>query len=1335
MEAYITLLTNNNYASGALVLGHSLRAAQTTKQLAVLITAAVSHSIRDKLAEVYDAVIEIGEIDSHSTKNLALLGRPELGVTLTKIHVFSQTQYSKVVFLDADTLVLRNIDDLFDFAANGSLDDKDRNTRFAASPDAGWPDCFNSGVFVCRPSFEDYSGLIEMANQEGTFDGGDQGLLNSYFSGWSRGHPDNRLPFVYNTTPSSVYSYAPAFQQYRDRLNVVHFVGSFKPWQWLRFADGAVFPRNTSSKDSIDLVQKWWNIYDKYIGGKPSDLHEVVHDYDLPPHSQWDRIGLDGSLQEPAVEKKPHYDGWDTIIIITTTSTTAISSTITKTTTKSITITRSIIIKSSAIIMRTSTRNTTIMVTMSNITKGIITIRTGTRNTTIKSTINRSTTIITMITNTTRSKTNREINPHHLTDYRYRLPPAIDSPDVASVSSFTAIIPEPIGLPDMYYPNAWDLPNDPRKAHPTLPLTSLIIEEVAKENSPVPSGKGRPVFPWEANGSSPARSPRTPTRTYYNFAASAEERRRQKEAETAKRLGYEEAALEKIRLQEHARYELDRLKEETHEKVTGGQAFESFRLVNAWDVDLGVQMSILQKTEKRRPRSRKSSAGAIRKGYGLEDMLAYEAKQRQEQHEAELVQKRLEEEERWVKEQEEARIKEEEARLEKFRIAKLAKIQAQKRLKQQDEGSVYVFRNAWDPPNMALNKKKLRIEDDEIELALPLRQDRHSRDMIFSSGAGASGESDKTEVHEARHVGSKIQGRIVTTEESESRVAHEAESSNATRVMSSGAAAAAAAGSMALVNLERSGAVQSSESSSATATKITTPGSHRFVRTTVTTTIIRRKFKDGVEVSSESSTSSTGGETMFEIPAGERTLPYFTGGRRTVSVTNTQEASRLGSGSTTTTTTTGATRSITGQTTESSRSSEVTQGARSTVSHVTGKVSSKVRLVGSATDTTTAIKTATKKNGQVTTNESTTSESTQSGTTFSTQGGKKLMGLALQIDTTPVRGQEIDEAEDLLERQRRNDIREKEASAQAAAEAMQVLSKYPQATSRYAGHTTSSTSSSGSSKMATTGLYAADPNLPRQARAVSEGKGLKVKAVYAKGSGDEEYLHMLNQEEDYDELEYFGEKHTRATLPLGSPYMPSTPIVPSSHRYGASASGFSSRAGSRSTTPGPSTPSRFGSSTPKGFVSKRGVELKQSAIGSSTLAEKETQQDTGFSNYRIEWNWKELLGKKPRHWTAEKGQEHYDPYNALSTHGSLIDSDEDDGRMLESSDEDSEEEELLLLQRSRTTSGGSAGSSKPQTPSFATGEDNEFTRESEFVIRGGKIARRRSSMALDRQEL
>ncbi|KAG0245718.1 nucleotide-diphospho-sugar transferase [Mortierella sp. GBAus27b] len=388
MEAYITLLTNNSYASGALVLGHSLRAVQTTKQLAILITAAVSRPIRDRLAAVYDAVIEIGEIDSLSTANLHLLGRPELGVTFTKIHVFNQTQYSKVVFLDADTLVLRNIDELFDFAATGSLDDPDRNTRFAAAPDAGWPDCFNSGVFVCRPKYEDYAGLIELASQQGTFDGGDQGLLNSYFDGWSRGDNSNRIPFIYNTTPTAVYSYAPALQHYKDRLKVIHFIGAFKPWQWLRFADGAVFPRNTSSKDSIELVQKWWNIFDKFVGGKPTDIHEVTHGYDLPPQSQWDRIGLDRQVHDPEGEKRPHYDGWSIIIKD------RITMSIIMNTTRDLTI-KNIITKN--IITMNTIKNPTI--------KNIII-----KNIIIKNTINTNTIIMSTINHNTKNNTTNIIN-------------------------------------------------------------------------------------------------------------------------------------------------------------------------------------------------------------------------------------------------------------------------------------------------------------------------------------------------------------------------------------------------------------------------------------------------------------------------------------------------------------------------------------------------------------------------------------------------------------------------------------------------------------------------------------------------------------------------------------------------------------------------------------------------------------------------------------------------------------------------------------------------------------------------------------------------------------
>ena len=44
-------------------------------------------------------------MDSHDSAHLALLARPELGITFTKLHCWALTDFSKCVFLDADTLV------------------------------------------------------------------------------------------------------------------------------------------------------------------------------------------------------------------------------------------------------------------------------------------------------------------------------------------------------------------------------------------------------------------------------------------------------------------------------------------------------------------------------------------------------------------------------------------------------------------------------------------------------------------------------------------------------------------------------------------------------------------------------------------------------------------------------------------------------------------------------------------------------------------------------------------------------------------------------------------------------------------------------------------------------------------------------------------------------------------------------------------------------------------------------------------------------------------------------------------------------------------------------
>ena len=55
--------------------------------------------------------------------------------------------------------LLQNCDDLFD------------REELSAAPDIGWPDCFNSGVFVFRPNLNTYQQLVKLGVEKGSFDG------------------------------------------------------------------------------------------------------------------------------------------------------------------------------------------------------------------------------------------------------------------------------------------------------------------------------------------------------------------------------------------------------------------------------------------------------------------------------------------------------------------------------------------------------------------------------------------------------------------------------------------------------------------------------------------------------------------------------------------------------------------------------------------------------------------------------------------------------------------------------------------------------------------------------------------------------------------------------------------------------------------------------------------------------------------------------------------------------------------------------------------------------------------------------------------------------------
>ena len=213
---------------------------------------------RNQLRQVFDKVEVVDVLNSNDTVNLELLKRPELGVTFTKLHCWRLTQFKKAVFLDADCLVLRNVDELFD------------REEFSAATDVGWPDCFNSGVFVFKPSNETYTKLISFAIQIGSFDGGDQGLLNSYFSSWSTAESSRRLPFIYNMTTNVSYSYAPAFKQFREGVKIVHFIGAQKPWYYSYNLDKGTVTGNVTNYEVAHL-NKWWGIFIEFVLPRLSD--------------------------------------------------------------------------------------------------------------------------------------------------------------------------------------------------------------------------------------------------------------------------------------------------------------------------------------------------------------------------------------------------------------------------------------------------------------------------------------------------------------------------------------------------------------------------------------------------------------------------------------------------------------------------------------------------------------------------------------------------------------------------------------------------------------------------------------------------------------------------------------------------------------------------------------------------------------------------------------------------------------------------------------------------------------------------------------------------------
>jgi len=152
----------------------------------------------------------------------------------TKLAIWSlgeELGFDNAVYMDADTLVLRNFDELYNFPweFGAGLD------VFQPSDVRGFSVNYNAGVLVFRPSrstFEDMKSKWETANFPLGF--AEQSFLNLYFGG-----KGVRLPYAYNANMVIKERSTELWAELMDDMRILHYT-TVKPFWHTKMPDDAL---------------------------------------------------------------------------------------------------------------------------------------------------------------------------------------------------------------------------------------------------------------------------------------------------------------------------------------------------------------------------------------------------------------------------------------------------------------------------------------------------------------------------------------------------------------------------------------------------------------------------------------------------------------------------------------------------------------------------------------------------------------------------------------------------------------------------------------------------------------------------------------------------------------------------------------------------------------------------------------------------------------------------------------------------------------------------------------------------------------------------------------
>ena len=191
----MTLLSSDSYLPGVLCLALSLRNTGTQYPLLVMVT--------DELSEHILRTLSAYDLPTHSVRGdyvipadvLRKNSLPRWIKCIDKVEVFELVDYERVVFLDGDMLVLKNIDELFEYSSPSAVV---YHGRVEGYEQWNFPNCgllsiqpevgLGRKIFDCWP---------EVVARHPTFS--DQDLIHAYFRKlWKEPSGSWEIPVQYN---------------------------------------------------------------------------------------------------------------------------------------------------------------------------------------------------------------------------------------------------------------------------------------------------------------------------------------------------------------------------------------------------------------------------------------------------------------------------------------------------------------------------------------------------------------------------------------------------------------------------------------------------------------------------------------------------------------------------------------------------------------------------------------------------------------------------------------------------------------------------------------------------------------------------------------------------------------------------------------------------------------------------------------------------------------------------------------------------------------------------------------------------------------------------------